>query len=328
VVSPCSSRTLGKPSVSEYRRIGFADKSDSERVVVEWLLSSVCNYRCSYCPPRLHDGRASFPDLDIAMRFSRLVLDHYAGRQVTFLFTGGEPTLYRNLVELATHVRSRGARVAVLSNGSRPLAWWNDALDHIDQAILSYHYQQADREHFIALTALAAERIPVQVNLVMAPEAFDLCLAVADEIRVRAPTAAIHRKPVLDDWKAIERYDAQALAVLHEANVATVRAERSSPITYLRGNLRRYRADGTSEIVTPTELLLRGENRWSGWTCSIGIDTLFVRWDQLYRGVCGVGGLVGSIYDEELNLPDSPVICNKISCNCIGGMKALKESPR
>jgi organic radical activating enzyme len=262
------------------------------------------------------------------MRFNERVIEYYKNKEVTFLFTGGEPTLYPKLLEVAEHARSRGARVAILSNASRSLSWWTKALEHIDQVIFSYHYQEVDREHFIALTAFIARNVPVQVNLVMHPDVFDTCLDVAHEIKDRASNVIVHYKPLLNNWKKLVSYDPSAETILRKLNQATVDAERSEQTTFLRGNLRRYSLDGTSDLVTPTEIILNGENQWTGWNCSIGVETLFVRWDEVYRGVCRVGGLVGSIYDDDLNFPDAPVVCDQNSCNCIAGIKACKELPR
>lgn len=304
--------------------IDFENVDDRDRVVVEWMLSSICNYQCSYCPTRLRDGKVLWPDTNVAQRFCEQVFRHYKGKQITFFFTGGEPTLWSHLQKLSEYVRERGAQVAVLSNGSRSLMWWKNAVQYLDQVILSLHIERANREHFLALVATLVERIPVQINLMMVPTAFEACHQLGREIEHRIPKARIHYKPLLDDWKQLVQYKGVQRKKLQLLNMVTVGAERDERCTFLKGNIRRHDSHGAIEVLSPTQLQLSSENCWEGWECSIGLEALFVRWDQVYRGVCQVGGHLGSI-KGDVRFPDQTVRCSQRVCNCIGGIKVTKR---
>lgn len=307
--------------------LGFEDPRDRNRVVVEWLLSSVCNYRCTYCPDELHDGRLRWPSWDLVEPFCHRVADHYGHDRLTFLLTGGEPTLYPHLFLLADVVHARGGSVAVLSNGSRPLRWWERAVGDFDEVVLSYHRESADPERFVEVAAFLASRIPVQVNVVMPPDHFDECRSMATTLQQAAPDAVVHEKPLMDRWRRVHGYDADQRAHLLAANRGSSDSGRRFPHgTSLKGDLVARGPHDDTRVVTPIELIVDEANHWKGWECSIGLDTLFVRGTWVYRAVCGVGGSLGSIADPWLSLPTAPVTCAHETCTCIAGIKSAKRS--
>ncbi|MDF0668796.1 MAG: radical SAM protein [Nitrospira sp.] len=291
------------------------------------MLSSICDYQCAYCPERLHDGRVRFPSWEQARRACRNLVSARPAHAITILFTGGEPTLYPHLQSLAYYARELGARVAILSNGGRPRAWWNNAWGWLDHAVLSFHPGQANPDHFLDVVCDGVRRIPIQVNLMMMPSVFDDCIAFAHRLDSQASGVVIHYKPVQDNWCRLGDYSPAQQEVLLALNQATIDAERTCVTSVLKGNLKCFGPEGQMAIRTPTELLLRNENHWRDWTCSVGLDSVFVRWDQVFRGVCTVGGVIGSIYDENLELPDKPVQCDRPACTCIGGIKSLRWAP-
>ncbi len=302
--------------------IGFADDQDSRRVVVEWLMSSVCNYSCSYCPVYLHDSRVRWPRYDDIVRFCNRVCDHYAGQRLTFLLSGGEVTLFRDLGRLARHLRQAGAQVAVLTNGSRPLAWWDEHVRLFDEVIISYHHERADRDHLVAVARRLAPHSLVQLNIVVDPAAFDETMAFA--ARAERETAAVVNRKImfLDGWKRPAPYTDDQHRRLAEA----LAAERTPVGTVLKGSLAVHFNDGQTRVMSALKIIDEDLNHWEGWACSVGESTLFIRFDEIWRAACRVGGPLGSIYDDEPRLPTQGIRCAATACNCIAGIKAVKSA--
>ncbi len=313
--------------MNEFRWIDSEDILDRKRLVVEWMLGSVCNYQCAYCPPRLRDGQVKWPSPDSVLSFCQRIIQNYSGKEITFLFTGGEPTLYPHLIRIAQIVREQGAKIVILSNGSRPADWWREAVNHLDQVILSFHIKEANPTHFLETITQIRKIVPVQVNLMMDPTTFNKCLNFGKELEELFSEVKIHYKPILDNWKQPWNYKKEEMLKLSQLNCHTVEKDGRKKVNFLKGNLRRYRMDGTSEVVTPTELILKAENQWEGWECSIGLENLFIRWDEVFRGTCGVGGSLGFIHDVNIVFPNLPTSCDQKVCNCIGGIKATKRLP-
>lgn len=79
-------------------------------------LLSACNLRCSYCQPA-GKSRSTITAPDDKVRAAIRILHRFGIRKVRF--TGGEPTLYKNLYGLVSFVKAmdRDVHTAVTSNG-------------------------------------------------------------------------------------------------------------------------------------------------------------------------------------------------------------------
>lgn len=83
----------------------------------EMILTSACNFKCPYCRPLRQDCRSTMP-LERAL----YVIDQWCDQGLKNIrFSGGEPTLYKDLVTLVKRCKERGVeRIAISSNGSAP----------------------------------------------------------------------------------------------------------------------------------------------------------------------------------------------------------------
>jgi organic radical activating enzyme len=299
---------------------------DRQRVIIEWLLSNVCNYSCSYCPAYLHDGRVRWPRYDDIIRFCRRVVSHYSGKQATFLLSGGEITLYRELPRLAGELRGLGAAVALLTNGSRPVGWWLENAGLFDEVIVSYHHERADDEHLLEVVRLLAQASRVQVNVVIDPSAFDLTMRFSELVETRT-NAVLNRKVMFrDSWKRVAEYSpAQRERLAAALGRESAQASRGEAGSVLKSDLLATYQDGETRTVTALQLISEDLNHWEGWDCAVGEETLFIRFDEVWRSVCRVGNRIGTIYDEDLALPRGNIKCTAASCNCIAGIKATKS---
>ena len=81
-------------------------------------LTAACNQRCRFCYNYWRDGASPLPPPDgrLARRTLRKLLSQASVG--TLSFSGGEPTLLRNIHDLALHARFKGCQVHVLTNGT------------------------------------------------------------------------------------------------------------------------------------------------------------------------------------------------------------------
>lgn len=81
----------------------------------ELLLTNRCNFKCPYC-------RGGRPDLNMELTYNQafITLNHWINNGLRNVrFSGGEPTLWSGLYDLAYYCRLRGVeRIAVSTNGS------------------------------------------------------------------------------------------------------------------------------------------------------------------------------------------------------------------
>ena len=88
----------------------------------ELLLTSRCNFKCPYC------RRVGGADLELYK--AKAIIDLWKKEGLLHIrFSGGEPTLYRELDELVAHAkRSNINRIALSTNGSAPLNMYKNLI--------------------------------------------------------------------------------------------------------------------------------------------------------------------------------------------------------
>lgn len=295
--------------------------------VIDWNIGSKCNYACSYCPPALHNGAAPWPSYEVAIAFCQRVIEHYEriGKATFFQFSGGEPTLYKQLPDIATFLRTRRSQVGVISNGSRNLSWWSSFREVVDKVVLTHHIEYVDLDHLIAVARLVSEKVRTHVNITMLPARFDECLANARHLSEACDNISITLKPLLVDFgSSMYQYDeAQTRVLLTQTFPDPMRnfATKSA-----RGLMRMVYDDGSTKLTKASHLIVSGQNRWAGWNCQIGTEILSINQNgQIFRSICRQGGPIGDIADSELSLPDGGILCQKAVCRCVSDITISKS---
>ncbi|GLI35831.1 12,18-didecarboxysiroheme deacetylase [Desulforhabdus amnigena] len=97
--------------------------SADKKPVVVWNVTRRCNLKCVHC--YAHAGNENFPD-ELSTEEGKVVLDDLARFGVpVVLFSGGEPLMRPDLVELAEYAVKKGMRAVISTNGTlitRPVA--------------------------------------------------------------------------------------------------------------------------------------------------------------------------------------------------------------
>jgi MoaA/NifB/PqqE/SkfB family radical SAM enzyme len=298
-------------------KLEYADPNKHNWFMVSWILNSKCNYRCSYCPSFLHDGKSPGPDILTAKKFVTNLNQQIPDKTICYRFSGGEPTYWKYFLDLAEHIKSTGNVFSFLSNGSRDIAYFNAIAPLTDGLILSYHKEYADPEHFIKIGQ--AMNCPVVVNMMVSPENFDNSIAVSKQlydgglavwpkiitdktgpiITNKAPTFTPEQEQLLKNWPYFRNVDDSKI---HRGGMLL---------------------DGVP--TTANDLIIKGLNKHSGWSCYGGIDQINVDLQgDVYRSDCQVGGVIGTV--ENFTLPSQPQICNKELCACLSDIYLRKHS--
>jgi len=69
-------------------------------------------------------------------------------------------------------------------------------------------------------------------------------------------------------------------------------------------------------------------NKFNGWTCNAGIESLMINWDgDVHRATCRVGGSLGNIYEDSFVAPSEPVTCDRNFCTCAADIPLTKTNP-
>ena len=283
---------------------------------MNWCLGTTCNYACSYCPVSLHDGSAKWHSLANVKAFVLRVKQFHPDKKIYFEFTGGEVTLNKDFIAICQFCHTQDVSVGLLSNGGRTLRWWQANKLNFDHVNLSFHVEYADPDHFCAVADILCRDVATHVNVMMHPERFDECVAVAQRLK-QYENVTIALQPLLHDLHdELYDYTADQLTVLAQQRyLFQTRKTRRFP-TY-RGNMRGSKEGVAIGWFPPNHFLDHETNNWFGWECWTGVEQVVVNHDgTIWRGWCQVGGLIGHISDPDLALPSAPVVCDKSRCHC------------
>jgi MoaA/NifB/PqqE/SkfB family radical SAM enzyme len=299
-------------------RIEHGTPDANQITLVDWCFGNRCNFACSYCPERLHDGSIPWESYDSIIGFCAKLISHYdeMQRTICFQFSGGEPTLFPHFVELISHLKSLGCKVGIISNGSRRLPWWEEARRVLDFVVLTHHIEFVSLEHFIKVAQVLSDNLRTHVNVTMDPQRFSECFNNAQRIADECSNISMTLKPLLVNFgPTMYAYTDAQREILQQPSLDI---KHTRPLGGFRGAMRRIYADGSSDMVNAAYLLASEQNRWLGWSCHIGIELLHIDFrGDVYRGACKQGKRVGNIIDPKIELPIAPVICHKQICHCV-----------
>jgi organic radical activating enzyme len=320
--------------------IGRAAKSPSS-LFVTWTLHNRCNYRCSYCPDGLNDGTTCSVTADDVISFADRVLVQAKRSQInrwTFAFSGGEPTFFPDFPRLLRELYQRGIDTTFTSNGSRPLEWWREVWDYFDHCVLSYHPEFARDDRFVDKVRELSQHVLLNVDFMMTVAGFDHCREVAAQLN-GLPNINIQFLPIQRDFGGhgggLVQYTDEQLELLrsqssYEGAVSgEVRERRNRRGGFGRGiQLATWLRDGVTqrERLDYRLVVARDDNRFLGWTCFAGIESLIVdMYGDVYRAYCLEGGKIGNVRDGVAP-PEAPIVCTHERCTCSVDIEVSKHA--
>ena len=279
-------------------------------IKIEWNLGKRCNYDCSYCPSSIHDNSSPHTDIEILKAtVDKLMM---LGKPIRLSFTGGEPCVHPKFLELVKYCKHVGVTwISVTTNGTLPYEFY--AALEVDQIVFSIHLEFDWKRVFNtteSVVDLTNKKVIVQIMAhhnympaVLQLRAKCLLSEIPSTVRRIRWTEGDH--DLFDDM----RYNLNDLEWLKEQE-ATV-----------EGNCV---IDG-EQIIHANDVIKLHLNKYKGWTCNAGIESLMINWDgDVHRATCRVGGSLGNIYEDNFVVPSEPVTCNRNFCTCAADIPITK----
>lgn len=157
---------------------------------VLWDLGRRCNYDCSYCWPAVHNARDPHKDIEILKSTCDKIMTKLApGHKKVFCFSGGEPTLHPDIVELVKHIHESGHIVLMTTNGSMKNEKWREVAKYIHILQMSAHFEFLNHERFLknfeTYLELSKERKwgSVDVKLMTPPGGLDVSKGLDEKVK-------------------------------------------------------------------------------------------------------------------------------------------------
>ncbi len=147
---------------------------------VNWLLGRYCNYSCSYCWPYASTKVKDHRPIKTIIKTLDMIFEQAKERgfdKFSFSFSGGEPTLHPNFLDIVKHINTQPySKINLTSNCSRSLSWLKKLSKYSDSLSItaSFHPEFADREEFLEKVKFLKEiGVRLQINIVLLNERFD-----------------------------------------------------------------------------------------------------------------------------------------------------------
>lgn len=292
--------------------------------VVDWMLHDRCTYDCSYCPPSNKQGEDDWLDITKIDEFCdalQIYVDRVMpGAVIRVLFTGGEPTVWRNFGELTKKLHARNWNLFLNSNGSRSINWWKEHAHFFNTIALSYHSEFVRDEEFIEKVLICAEKSDTVINLMMnpRPEFFNKSLNFSKKIMTIPGSFGVWHQKIQHNFGLsninVVQYSLDQLDILKNLKDRHYFAEHSVDNAY------DIEYD-TGEIVklNGSNLIKNGEANFFNYKCYAGLESIFIdAKGDIFRATCRVGNNLGNITDtKNISWPSDGVLCNLTWCGCI-----------
>lgn len=132
----------------------YENNHKTDRLVVQWNIGNTCNYSCEYCPSILHRGDRPWVDLNLITTTILRIKERFPEKKLRLEFLGGEITLYKNFISLMQFCKDNDIKNMIFTNASRTFRHWNEVLPYLDEVLLTFHPQSADKQHFESIVEL------------------------------------------------------------------------------------------------------------------------------------------------------------------------------
>lgn len=291
-----------------------------------WQITTACTYTCSYCPKELHTGKS----YDINIEELDVFLDKLSDKEFTVNFTGGEPTIHPQYLDIIQRLHNRGIKIISDTNISRTERFYEEASQYVDNWCASVHPSM-----FIwneEKIKIMAERAYTVVYLMMDPRYWDLALEYWERLK-NIPRIKIILVKCVSNWSGSGWYG--------EYTIQQQEFLSNTPPVYTFSDKEIKQAgeqyswlkeqssqviwnDGSSDDLETDQLMIENLHQFKGWGCEVGEEVITLDPTcSVSLGTCGSKNL-GNWKEFEVSNMQESIVCPKEYCHCGVDIRSTK----
>lgn len=319
--------------------IKVEQQSSPNKLLINYAIHNVCNYKCWYCFPGSNTGEHRWPALDVVANNFIQLLKYYKTQrnksQFELNLLGGEPTLWPELGDFIKILKlefGKDIQIRITTNASRTIRWWSEHSQYFDKVLISCHPNEADENHIIAVADLLyITPVYVDVIVLMDPTVWDKAINIVQNLKKSKNTWSIQTSQVIHNSV---KYNTEQIAYL-ESYVK----RRPNLFWYWKTSKnfnyknKLYFDNGKVISIKKNYLLFNNLNHFKGWECNIGIDNILINFDGRLSANCGENlyklPISYNLYDKNfVNMFHPklvPTICTKEGCYCEHEINTTKQ---
>ena len=285
-----------------------------------WILGRFCNYNCSYCWPYARSDQLDHQSLEVYKNTVDEIKTQARQNGFTefhWSFSGGEPTAYKELINLITHLDDGAATpyqsvhmTTNLSPGSKWWKTWSNATRDLQRRSItaSFHDEFAREQEFgDKCLQLMYDTVYVTINQVMVPEKFYELYERMERFYKRGINITL--KPQSDPTASsvVDGYTEEMINLMQTGFPQHTMGEEIYQIALYDNNNTEYLFDQAERFNA------YGFNNFQGWSCHSGYQSVIIRGNEVKRSYSCHDTPLGSL-TEGFKLFDSPRQCITSSC--------------
>ena len=297
---------------------------------VSWILGRFCNYNCSYCWPYARSNKIDHLELDVykhtvneIKRQARL----NGFNQFHWSFSGGEPTAYKNLLDLVKHldeIESSYQSIHMTTNLSPGIKWWDrwcqaTSLLQRRSVTASFHAEFAKENEFSdKCLQLMYNLVGVTINQVMVPDKFWELYERCQRFNARGINVTL--KPQSDPTASyvVSGYNDKMIEAMQIGFPQKFNNEDNYQIALYDNNKQEYLFDQAERFNA------FGFNEFKGWTCNSGYQSVIIRGNEVKRSYSCRDEILGTL-ENGFTLFDAPKKCITMTCLSSADSKIPKQ---
>jgi organic radical activating enzyme len=298
-------------------RFGQRTMLDRPLFSTSWILGRFCNYKCSYCWPYARSDNQDYQSLAVYKNTVDEIKQQARENGFTefhWSFSGGEPTAYKQLLDLVAHLQDDCYQsIHMTTNLSPGSKWWNAWL-HATRDIqrrsitASYHAEFALEQEFgDKILMLMKNQVYVTINQVMVPEQFDELYDRCSRFAERGINVTL--KPQSDPTasRVVDGYTEDMIHKMQTGFPQQVDGEELYQIALYDQDRNEYLFD-QAERFNAFEF-----NQFKDWTCNSGYQSVIIRSNEVKRSYSCHDQPLGTL-TEGFKLFTGPQVCITPSC--------------
>ena len=287
---------------------------------ISWILGRFCNYNCSYCWPYARTDRPDYQELNLytaAIDEIKRQAQSNGFTEFHWSFSGGEPTAYKHLSSLISHieqdVNSSYQSIHMTTNLSPSLNWWRSWAEMTEtlqrrSITASFHHEYAKEQAFgDKCLQLMYDNVFVTVNQVMVPKNFYELYERLDRLNRRGINVTL--KPMSNPTASgiVEGYSAEMIGLM----------QAGFPQQYEGNNLYQvalYDNSGREYLIDQAERFNAFRfNRFADWNCNAGFQSVIIKGNEVKRSYSCHDQPLGTL-SNGFQLFTEPKICTTSTC--------------
>jgi organic radical activating enzyme len=304
---------------------------------IHWNLSKRCNFNCAYCPEALHDMTSKHRSLDNLISIAKKIKKNIPDKKIRIWFTGGEPTANPNFLAFCKYLKENDiTNLGLNSNGSRNVKYYLELIKYVNKIQLSSHFEFMNIDKFLENLEFLPQK-NVSLNLMAEPEHWDKVKRLVGFCEQRGINYHLKRirpkiinvnidivKSKKDIIEYIPPYTEDQIEWLEEREHVQLIDDQGNNVHKPDILVYEDMYDEPKEKWA-NDYINNQQDNFFGWLCGVGLEGIEINANgTIHRGVCGVGGNISHIDDEDWKLPNNFVMCNKTRCTCVADWKSTK----